>query len=98
MRQNLMLHINAARFQAVCVAWSWFRQNRVISARPAAGNASRWCAQGLKLGLGFRFRNGGIPILHFGFWFVENRFSSSCVFHSVIFSSLCVFQVSRVGL
>jgi hypothetical protein len=29
------------RFQAVCVASSWFRQNGVISARPLAGNASR---------------------------------------------------------
>jgi hypothetical protein len=31
----------SAHFQAVSVAWSWFRQNGVISARPAAGNASR---------------------------------------------------------
>jgi hypothetical protein len=31
----------SARFQAVCVAWSVFRQNSVTSARPAAGNASR---------------------------------------------------------
>ena len=30
-----------ARFQAVFLAWSWFRQNRVIFARPAASNASR---------------------------------------------------------
>ena len=34
----------SARFQAVCVAWSWFRQNAVISSRPPAGNASRWAA------------------------------------------------------
>ena len=32
------------RFQAVCVAWSWFRQNGVVSSRPPAGNASRWAA------------------------------------------------------
>jgi hypothetical protein len=31
----------SARFQAVCVAWSWFRQNSVISSRPPAGNANR---------------------------------------------------------
>jgi hypothetical protein len=30
------------RFQAVCVAWSWFRQSGVLSSRPPAGNASRW--------------------------------------------------------
>jgi hypothetical protein len=35
----------SARFQAVFLAWSWFRQNGFISARPAAGNASRWAAQ-----------------------------------------------------
>jgi hypothetical protein len=29
------------RFQAVCVAWSWFRQSGVVSSRPPAGNASR---------------------------------------------------------
>jgi hypothetical protein len=34
----------SARFQAVCVAWSWFRQNSVISARPLAASASRWAA------------------------------------------------------
>jgi hypothetical protein len=33
---------DSARFQAVFVAWGWFRQIGVISARPAAGNASRW--------------------------------------------------------
>jgi hypothetical protein len=31
----------SARFQAVCLAWSWFRQNGVVSSRPPAGNASR---------------------------------------------------------
>jgi hypothetical protein len=31
----------AARFQAVSVAWSWFRQNDVIPSRPPAGNAHR---------------------------------------------------------
>jgi hypothetical protein len=35
----------SARFQAQCVAWSWFRQNGVISSRPPAGNASRWVAR-----------------------------------------------------
>lgn len=30
----------SARFQAVCVAWSWFRQSGVVSSRPPAGNAS----------------------------------------------------------
>lgn len=34
----------SARFQAVFVAWSWFRQNGVVSSRPPAGNASRWAA------------------------------------------------------
>ena len=32
---------DSARFEALCVAWSGSRQNRVILARPAAGNASR---------------------------------------------------------
>ena len=27
--------LRSARFQAVCVAWSWFRQSSVISSRPA---------------------------------------------------------------
>jgi len=36
----------SARFQAVCVAWSWFRQNSVVSSRPPAGNAHRWLALG----------------------------------------------------
>ena len=31
----------SARFQAVCVAWSGFRQNGVASSRPPAGNANR---------------------------------------------------------
>ena len=31
----------SARFQAVCVASNWFRQNGVISSRPPAGNANR---------------------------------------------------------
>ena len=34
----------SARFQTVCVAPSWFRQNGVVSSRPPAGNASRWAA------------------------------------------------------
>jgi hypothetical protein len=34
----------SARFQAVCVAWSWFRQSGVASSHPPAGNASRWLA------------------------------------------------------
>ena len=33
-----------ARFQTVCVAWRGFRQNRVDSSYPPAGNASRWAA------------------------------------------------------
>ena len=32
----------SARFQAVCLAWSWFRQSGVVSSHPPAGNASRW--------------------------------------------------------
>jgi hypothetical protein len=32
----------SARFQAVFVAWSWFRQSGVLSSHPPAGNASRW--------------------------------------------------------
>jgi len=32
----------SAGFQAVCVAWSGFRQSGVIPSRPPAGNASRW--------------------------------------------------------
>ena len=35
---------DSARFQALFVAWSWFRQNGVTSSRPPAGNASRWAA------------------------------------------------------
>ena len=31
----------SARFQALCVAWSWFRQNGVVPSHPPAGNASR---------------------------------------------------------
>jgi len=31
----------SARFQAVCVAWSGFRQSGVTSSHPPAGNASR---------------------------------------------------------
>ena len=34
----------SARFQAVCVAWSGFRQNGVILSRPPAGNARRWAS------------------------------------------------------
>ena len=36
--------LGSARFQAPCVAWSWPRQNGVISSRPADGNARRWAA------------------------------------------------------
>jgi len=32
---------DSARFQAVFVAWSWLRQNSVVSSRPPAGDASR---------------------------------------------------------
>ena len=39
----------SARFQAYFLAWSRFRQNRVISARPAAGNASRWAPREIPL-------------------------------------------------
>jgi hypothetical protein len=35
----------SARFQAVCVAWSWFQQSGVASSRPPAGNASRWAVR-----------------------------------------------------
>jgi len=35
----------SARFQAVCVASSWFRQSGVVSSRPPAGNANRWAAK-----------------------------------------------------
>jgi len=35
----------SARFQAVCVASSWLRQNGVVSSRPPAGNANRWAAK-----------------------------------------------------
>ena len=31
----------SARFQAISVAWSWFRQNGVVSSRPLAANANR---------------------------------------------------------
>jgi hypothetical protein len=41
----------SARFQAVCVALSWFRQNGVVSSRPPVPwqitpghNANRWAA------------------------------------------------------
>src|SRR5215211_5230650 len=30
------------RFQAVYVAWSWFRQSGVVASHPPAGNTSRW--------------------------------------------------------
>jgi len=30
----------SARFQAVCVAWSWFRQGDVVSSHPPAGKPS----------------------------------------------------------
>jgi len=33
------------RFQAVCAARGWFRQNGVVSSRPPAGIASRWAAE-----------------------------------------------------
>ncbi len=32
----------SARFQAVCMAGGWFRQNGVLSSHPPAGNAPRW--------------------------------------------------------
>jgi len=35
----------SARFQAVCVAWNWFRQNGVLSSHPPAGNANRWAVR-----------------------------------------------------
>jgi len=35
----------SARFQALWVAWSWFRQIGVLSSRPPAGNASRWATK-----------------------------------------------------
>ncbi len=35
----------SARFQAVFVARSWFRQNGVVSSHLPAGNASRWAAE-----------------------------------------------------
>jgi hypothetical protein len=34
----------SARFQALFLALGWFRQKSFTSARPAAGNASRWVA------------------------------------------------------
>ena len=34
----------SARFQAVCVAWSGFRQSGVVASHPPAGNANRWVA------------------------------------------------------
>ncbi len=39
------------RFQAVCVARSWFRQSGVISSHPPAGNAYRWAASFSEVGL-----------------------------------------------
>ncbi len=36
---------DSPRFQAVFVAWNWFRQNGVLSSRPPAGNASRWAPE-----------------------------------------------------
>ena len=38
----------SARFQAVCVAWSGFRQGGVASSHPPAGNASRWAVHSRK--------------------------------------------------
>ena len=35
---------DSPRFQAVCMAWSWFRQSGVVSSHPPAGNAHRWGA------------------------------------------------------
>ena len=40
----------SARFQAVCVVWSWFRQNGVASSRPPAGNAPRSAVHTTDLG------------------------------------------------
>ena len=37
----------SAHFQALFLAWSGFRQTGVVSARPAAGNASRWALTSL---------------------------------------------------
>jgi len=36
---------DSARFQAVSVAWSGFRQSGVVPSHPPAGNASRWAAK-----------------------------------------------------
>jgi hypothetical protein len=33
---------DSARFRAVSLAWSWFRQSSVVPSRPPAANASRW--------------------------------------------------------
>ena len=38
----------SARFQAVFVAGSWFRQGSVVLSRPPAGNASRWAVKSRK--------------------------------------------------
>ena len=35
----------SARFQAVCVDSSWFRQSGDVPSHPPAGNASRWAAR-----------------------------------------------------
>ena len=34
----------SARFQAVCVAWSWFRQIDIVSTRPDSADAHRSAA------------------------------------------------------
>jgi hypothetical protein len=42
----------SARFQDVCVTWSWFRQSGVIPSHPPAGNANHWatpCISQLKI-------------------------------------------------
>src|SRR5512135_88314 len=43
------------RFQAVCMAPSWFRQSGVASSRPPAGNAPRWAV--------IMFKKRFLPIL-----------------------------------
>jgi hypothetical protein len=42
------------RFQAVCVAWSWFRQTGVVSARPPEGNPANYAGAGRQPLRGFR--------------------------------------------
>ena len=37
---------DSARFQAVSVAWSWFRQSGVLSSRPPAGTPAKYAGTG----------------------------------------------------